>query len=410
MKTTLVRALSSIVCGAAVGALALGCKDDKPDHGQGAPPPPTVPTAQAGACAAGGGKVDDDISRAFFPRVIADYCIDPKGDTKTYGEGGKLSMDEMCTTAFDGECEVYKRFGVKRVVALRYVDGQGKGGSAEVILSTFASPEGAYAMFTKRVVADADPSEARAPRIVEGGGAAAMGSGRGYVWRGSHLVELTYINEQESPDELVKSANAVLPKVARGVGEKLSGDKALPRAAAALPTADRIKTGLRFYMKDPLGLGPLGPSAVGYYKKGTKRFRLLSVPADDVGSAKDAFAVVKKRPGSTSVSKLGDEAVLILAGGEADAPKTEWIIARKGALVVGMGDEEFAMKGDVPLDQQSGVRLDKAEKIEFLKAWIEKAPEVKGDPTAKKSPKPKVAPDTKTDEEKGAGSESSPYP
>ena len=32
-------------------------------------------------------------------------------------------MDDVCTSAFDGECEVYKRFGLDRVVVLRYVDG-----------------------------------------------------------------------------------------------------------------------------------------------------------------------------------------------------------------------------------------------------------------------------------------------
>ena len=71
-------------------------------------------------------------------------------------------MDEVCTTAFDGECEVYKRFGLDRVVVLRYVDGTGAPNSVEVNLSRFTTSDGAYAMFTKRVVADGDP--ARAPR------------------------------------------------------------------------------------------------------------------------------------------------------------------------------------------------------------------------------------------------------
>ena len=38
-------------------------------------------------------------------------------------------MDEVCTTAFDGECEVYKRFGLDRVV----VNG---GAAVEELLAT----------------------------------------------------------------------------------------------------------------------------------------------------------------------------------------------------------------------------------------------------------------------------------
>jgi hypothetical protein len=75
-------------------------------------------------------------------------------------------MDEVCTTAFDGECEVYKRFGLDRVVVLRYVDGSGAPNSVEVNLSRFKTVDGAYAMFTKRVVADGDPARASVRPLV----------------------------------------------------------------------------------------------------------------------------------------------------------------------------------------------------------------------------------------------------
>jgi len=114
------------------------CKDDKakPDNAP-PPPPPSATGAKAGACEGGGGALSDSISAPFFPKTVGSYCVDPQGEVKTYGEKGKLSMDEVCTTAFDGECEVYKRFGLKRVVSLHYVDGGGKGGSVEVNLSQF---------------------------------------------------------------------------------------------------------------------------------------------------------------------------------------------------------------------------------------------------------------------------------
>src|SRR5258706_5668266 len=130
-------------------------------------------------------------------------------------------MDEVCTTAVDGECEVYKRFGLKRFVAFRYVDGEGKGGTVEVYLSQFGDANGGYGMFTKRVIADGDPADPSAPKPLAAGGAAAMGTRRGYVWKGAYLVELQYINENESPDEIAKSSQPGLASLAKEIGAEL---------------------------------------------------------------------------------------------------------------------------------------------------------------------------------------------
>src|SRR5215471_6807026 len=87
----------------AIGGLVVGCNKDKTES-QGAPPPPppSASAAPAGACSSGGGAISDPLSAPFFPRTVgakpAEYCIDPQGDTRTYGEKGKLSMDEVCTT------------------------------------------------------------------------------------------------------------------------------------------------------------------------------------------------------------------------------------------------------------------------------------------------------------------------
>ena len=105
-------------------------------------------------------------------------------------------MDEVCTTAFDGECEVYKRFVFKRVVSLRYVDGSGKGGTVEVNLSQFAEVAGAYGMFTLRVVAG-DPTEPSTPKpLAVGGRGGAIGTGRAYVWRGPYLAEAPPVQQR----------------------------------------------------------------------------------------------------------------------------------------------------------------------------------------------------------------------
>jgi hypothetical protein len=255
-------------------------------------------------------------------------------------------MDEVCTTAFDGECEVYKRFGLKRVVSLHYVDGSGKGGSVEVNLSQFADVAGAYGMYTLRVVADRDPDDKSTPKPLAAGAAGAIGTGRAYVWRGQHLAELQYNNEQESPEELAKSSEAILTAVGKEIGQKLPGAVTLPPAATALPTANRIANGIVFQPKDMLGWSGIGPAAMGFYKEpsaspgqGDKRWRVLAIVKDDAEQAKDAFKIIKAKPGTLPVANTGDEAVHV-----AVAPKVAFLVARKGNVIWGIGDEEYAVR------------------------------------------------------------------
>src|SRR6185503_5898268 len=110
----------------------------------------------------------DSVTAAFFPRAVAGYCVDPNGDTRAYGDGAKATLDDVCTQQLDGECEVYKSYGLRRVTTLRYVDGGGTPGAVAVTLSRFASKEGAFGFYTKRVVADGDPARIALTEIPAG--------------------------------------------------------------------------------------------------------------------------------------------------------------------------------------------------------------------------------------------------
>ena len=324
-----------------------GCSKDDKRGGGDTPPPPPPPSAsgaKAGACTSGGGALTDAISAPFLPKTVSGYCVDPQGEVKTYGEKGKLSMDEVCTTAFDGECEVYKRFGLKRVVSLHYVDGSGQGGTVEVNLSQFADVAGAYGMFTLRVVAG-DPAEPSTPKPFAAGGAGAIGTGRAYVWRGQYLVELQYVNEQESPDQLAKSSDAILRAVGVEVGGKLPGVLTLPPAAQALPEQNRLANGIVFQPKDVLEWKGVGPGAMGFYKEGDRRWRTLAIFRDDVEQAKDAFKTIKSKPGTLPVAAMGDEAAHVVVAPAGGGPKIELLVVRKGSTIWGIGDEEYALRG-----------------------------------------------------------------
>ena len=99
-------------------ALVLFCGCDKkqpPEAERGAAPPP-IQSSKPGTCASGGGTVSDKVSAGMFARTAGDYCVDPNGETRAYGENAPANLDKVCTELFDGECEVYKSFGLKRVV------------------------------------------------------------------------------------------------------------------------------------------------------------------------------------------------------------------------------------------------------------------------------------------------------
>lgn len=355
-------------------ALTVACKKGA-DPNEGSAPPPPVVSSQPGACASGGGTIKDNVSASYFPRLAGDYCLDPNGDAKTYGEAAGAPLDAVCDL-FDGECEVYKSFGLKRVVTAQYVDGRGSPGTVTVTLSRFASPEAAYAFFTKRVVADADPLEA-APAPLEVGGAGALGSGMAYVWRGEMVAELRYVHELESPEQIRASSAKILPLIATGLGNQLPGSAEPLPTVRQLPTENRIASGVAYEYQDLLGISGMGRGAVGYYKDGERRYRVFASVRPEEDSAKDLVRTAKKTEGAKTFKDSPIDAVRVgLREGEG-APRLSWMIGRSGNVVAGVGDEAFAQTGsDASLN-----RLSEAEKLTMLtrvlrgeKTGAEKAP------------------------------------
>ena len=354
--------------GAVVALLSMvsGCSKDE---ARPAPPPPSpgasAAAKPAAACAGGGGKIADAASAPFFPRTTGAFCLDPNGGDKAMGEGASLPLDHICDV-FDGECEVYKGFGVRRVVEARYVDGGGGPATIDVHLSKFATSEGAFAMFTKRTVGDGDPADEATPKPAEGGGAAALGVGNAYVWRGQYLVELTY-NDESSAEAAIKSASdKLLPPLVKDVGAKLPGEAQPLPAVAALPKDARVPMGVTFVAKDVLGVDGVGPGALGYYREGDKRWRVVSLVRADADQAKDVLTTFAKLPGATKEKGPVPDAVRFMRK-DADGASVEWVVARVGKGVLGVGDEARATRVGASADERAKVSLTKDEKLERLK-------------------------------------------
>jgi hypothetical protein len=347
-----------------------GCKrSSEPSEGS-APPPPPVVSSQPGVCASGGGTIKDGVSAGYFPRTAGDYCIDPNAEAKTFGENAAAPLDGVCDL-FDGECEIYKGFGLKRVVTVQYVDGKGSPGSVSVTLSRFASPEAAYGFFTKRVVADADPLEA-APPPLDAGAAGALGTGMAYVWKGEMVAELRYVHELESPEQIKVSGSRVLPVIARALGEKLPGAARELPSVARLPKEQRIASGVVYEYRDLLGVSGAGRGAVGYYQDGKRRYRVFASVRSDEESAKDVSKTLRKLDGAHGIKDSPIDALVLGLRDSEGEPKVEWVVGRAGNLVMGVGDEVFALSAAGA--DAAAVQLSRAEKLEKLRTLLVATP------------------------------------
>lgn len=349
--------------------VAAGCsRSEELAREQGQAPPPVASTV-AGACAAGGGTVSDAASAAFFPRVSGGYCVDPNGETRAFGQAAPASLEAVCVQVLDGECEVYRRYGLVRAVTLRYVDGRGSPGTVNVTLSRFGSRDGAYGFFTKRVVADADPARTNLSAL-DAGTAGALGSTIAYLWRGEHVVELAYANELEAPALLKASAARILPELSIGIGRQLPGEVAWPEAVGRLPATGRLPLGIAYQPRDALDVPGLGPGAVAFHAEGAARYRTLAIVRADEAAAKDVMATLRRLTGARKREGLPFEAVVVALGEGADAPKLEWVVGRVGAAVLGVGDEPLARGAG---DAAAGAALSADAKAERLRRWVESA-------------------------------------
>src|SRR5262249_27086 len=113
--------------------------------------------------------------------------------------------------------------------------------------------------------------------------------------------------------------------------------------------------------------------AIGFYKEGDRRWRVLSIIKDDADQAKDAFKTIKSKPGTLPIPNLGDEAAHVVVPttgeGQGPAPKVEMLVARKGQVGGGVGDEEYALRAATGADGEKA-RQTKDEAVAKMKPLL----------------------------------------
>lgn len=326
-------------------------------------PPPPAPKPSPSACGSGPGQVNDATNLTLLPATAGSFCIDRSGTDRGYGEGAQGPLEGICDL-FDGECAIYQKLAVKRVVEARYVDGGGSSATIDVKLSWFASPEHALAMFTKRALGGGDPGHPDTPKPLSAGAMAALGIGNAYLWRGVSLAEITYNDADASVEQISKKANALLPPLAKELGDKLPGDLAPPAAVKLLPGEDRLPMGIGYELPDAPLPAP-APRAIGFYRNGDKRWRVGAYAPKDEAHAKAIVKPTSMR-GASEEKGLGEQAWRFLVGaGDAEA-----VQARKGAKVMLVMDEPLVLRSGMSVEQRRLLCLPLEEKRERLRALL----------------------------------------
>jgi hypothetical protein len=70
------------------------------------------------------------------------------------------------------------------------------------------------------------------------------------------------------------------------------------------------------------------------------------------------------------VKGLGDEAVQVVIQEAPDRAKAEYVVVRKGAAVMGVGDEELVLDPATPTDKLAARKLTREEKVVKLGSWL----------------------------------------
>jgi len=224
-----------------------------------------------------------------LPGRVAGFCLDPNADVKRYGEGTSLPLDAVCVELFNGECEIYKRYGLGGVKTTNYISAKSPTTSVAVVVSNFQSSAGAYGFFTRRVVGDGLPSQVTV-KPLKVPGRAALGPGVLYLWRGKQVVEMNYVSELETPEEIIQHSATVLGDLALSTSSMLLGNTDPPATVLLLEDLAQQDFGVVVFPDGLLGQLGSGPYAVGYFERegeGKRPYRLLVAERRDEASATD---------------------------------------------------------------------------------------------------------------------------
>ena len=151
---------------------------------------------------------------------------------------------------------------------------------------------------------------------------------------------LRWVDEGSGSARRSQLASESLPPLARALLARLGAADALPPSVQRLPAAGRIPLGVRLFLDEAFGVPGLGPSALGYYRQGNERWRMVASERPDAESAKDLMSTLEHQPEAHRIERAPLEALTLSERKGPGQPPLSWLIARQGEVVYGVGSEE----------------------------------------------------------------------
>lgn len=344
--------------------VVLACASPPPagsGEGAGASSAGTAPSG-TGPCAADAAGAPEPVA-AFLPRDVPGFCLDPHASVRAFDAatpGGVERGVERLLGAGGSDAAA----GRDQVLALRYLARDG-GGAADVVVSRFEDAGLAYAHFSERLLGDGDPARLTATGL-DSDGVAVLDAPYALAWRGRHVLWSRHVNVELPPSEEREAAARLLPGLVRALVRAIPPDEGLPSALRRLPETARLPLAMRWSRGDALGVPGLGRGAVGHYRDGSKRWRVLALERPDAESAKDVLATLRRHPQVRKIKNAPLDAVELSERRLPSEPVVHWVIGQRGEMIYGIGDEPSALPEFMPARAEESVKLSRYEKLVLL--------------------------------------------
>ncbi len=313
---------------ALAAVLIVGASGCEREEKEGVAPPP-APVAQLDPCEKVGAA-----PREGLPGRAAGFCIDPDSDVRRYGASAPTGLDAVCVELFNGECELYKSYGLESVKTLHYVPDSGGLETVNVVVSSFRRSDGAFGFYTRRILGDDLPSRATVKALDEIEGRAVAGIGIVYLWRGKQVVEMTLVSDVATPDEIEQKSAALLPGLAREMARTLIGPTTPERSVRLLEEPELDPLGVAVSSDEILGVAGTGSGAIGYYSRSKPPHRVFSGERRDEAGAKDLLRLLVRSGASNKLK--GRDIFRVRRTREGQPPET-WFLRKQRNTVLGVG-------------------------------------------------------------------------
>jgi hypothetical protein len=353
-------AKGALACAAVLGCAGISASPDGRAGGSaGAPPAPARSRCER--------ALDPAAQRALqpLPRLLGGFCLDPYAAVRVYGADAPASLERACEQVLGPGCGNARSHDLARVTALRYVEGGAGQATLDVVASRFADASGAYASFTERLVGDRDPAELHAEPLSVPGVAVRDGA-RVSSWVGRFVLDIYYGDESVPSAALAAAAAARLPEVALALSRALPEKSELPLAVQKLPTEHRLPLGVRLLSGDALGVAGVGAGAIGHYRDGQKRWRVLSIVTRDDESARDVLGTLASSPTAYPIRNAPFSSVFFGERRLPGEPNVGWVVGLKHEVVYGVGDDASALPEYFPAEREAAVKLSFLDKLHEL--------------------------------------------